>query len=166
MTETATEFFHCIVLGTISVQTEVRYFGQSVLASIACVRYLHSVSLLHEKQPHHCLLNVHMYLPIVVNPTRSGFPNLQSKTLLHADAIVTDSRYTSMFPICKNSRLNTCHTCFKTVTSFGQYDYNTRVLLKGLNFLLPYHAINSFLSPSAQLVHAVKRYVGGCYCVV
>ena len=47
--------------------------------------------------------------PEGINPIVSGFKNVLRNTLLHADAIVSASRKTSIFPISRNSRLNTRH---------------------------------------------------------
>ena len=88
-----------IRLCTITVHTEVGSFRQPVFASVASVLYDHPICLLHVKQPHGNFLTV---LVITDVPSRgdqtllSGFKNLRSNTLLHADAIVRDSRETSV----------------------------------------------------------------------
>ena len=61
--------FICVC--TITINTEVRQFRQSVFASVACMLYGYPVGLLHVKQPHDSFLTV---LVITVVPSRGDQP--------------------------------------------------------------------------------------------
>jgi len=83
----------------------VRQFRQSVFASVACVLYFHPISLLLGKQPHDSFLTVLVITGVPsrgYQPSSVGLQKLAPQLLIAADAIVRDSRKTSIFPICKN----------------------------------------------------------------
>ena len=62
---------NCIRLCTIPIHSEVRKFRQFVFASVACMLYDHTISLLHVKQPHDMFLTV---LVITGLPSRGDQP--------------------------------------------------------------------------------------------
>ena len=91
--ETAAELVHRFCLWTLTVHTEVGYFGQTLLATVAKVLSLKSVSLLHVKQLHHGLLTLHIITSVLSRqdePYRVRLQTLVCNTLLYEDAIVRD----------------------------------------------------------------------------
>ena len=46
------ELVDCVCLGAITVYTKAGHFREPVLATVATVRYLHTVRLFHMHQPH------------------------------------------------------------------------------------------------------------------
>ena len=76
-----------------------------------------------------------------------GFQKLHS-TLFHADAIVTASRNTSIFPTQITSCLNIWHALLKTVTSSWQSYSSMCMLSKILDFWPSYHSRTSVISAS------------------
>jgi len=63
-----------------------------------------------------------------------------------------------------NSRLNTRHACLRTVTSSSQYVSSTRLLSKGSDFRLSYHARNCLLSLHRPHSHHNTRHRGRDLC--
>ena len=115
-----TELVYCISFCTISIYTKVRQFRQAVFASVACMLYGHPIGPLHVKQQQDSFLTVLVITGVSSRGDQTysiGFKNLRRNTLLHADAIIRDSRKTSIFPICKNSRPKTRQPCLRTVKS-------------------------------------------------
>ena len=94
-------------------------FGDLVLATVATAHYFYTVPQINTQQPHHRLLTVVLVTGVPYSSNKAYSIGLQKslrRTLLHADAIIIDSRKTSSFPNCMNSRRNTGHALFKTVT--------------------------------------------------
>ena len=117
---TSEELVYCLSYRALTVYNKVGQFGYFVLATVATVHYLYTVLLLHMQQPHRRLLTVLFVTRIPSSRNKAYSIGLQEtfrRILLHAEAIVIDSRKTSKFPICMNSRRNTRHACLKTVTS-------------------------------------------------
>ena len=117
---TSKKLVYCSSLGAVTVYTKLGQFGYLIIPAIATVHYLYTVRLLHMQQPHHCLLTVVSFTPVPSSRNKAYSMRLRKclrRTLFQADAIDIDSRKTSRFPICMNSRRNTRHACLKTVTS-------------------------------------------------
>jgi len=54
----AKELLVCTCLWAITMYTKAGKFGQALLATVASVHYLYTVSVFHMQQPHQCLLAV------------------------------------------------------------------------------------------------------------
>ena len=73
--EPTKEFVVCACLEAINIYHKAGQFGQPVLASVATVFYIHTVSRFHMQQPHQRLLNkivVALYPPVGMSPIVSG----------------------------------------------------------------------------------------------
>jgi len=90
-----------------------------------------------------------------MSPIVSGCRNRLRRNLLHADAIVIDSRNTSMFPTLLNSRLKTPHACIWTVVILTILFKDASVVEKGLVALVPREKLPPQLL--AHLTHTVVR---------
>jgi hypothetical protein len=126
------------------------------------VLYGHPFSLLHLKQPHDSFLTV---LVITGVPSRGdqpysvGLQKLRRNTLFQADAIVRDSRKTSIFRIAKihGERHDNLVLDREVILTIGFMDLfvveHTR-----LACLVPREKFLPF--PSPHLVHSIILYVG------
>ena len=104
-------------------------------------------------------LLLQVYLHVGISSIVSGFKNLRLNSLLNADTIVRDSRKTTIFPICKNSRRKTQQACRRTVTSSWQNASRT-CLLWNLETCVPRTMVEIPHVLLPHLVHYKKRYFG------
>ena len=96
-------------LFAVTVDAEIRVFGQPVFSPVSRVSYSASFRLFHMYQPHQSFLAVIIITavtPVGITAIVSGLKNHFLNTLLHAEAMVKDSMKISMLPISIKSCLN------------------------------------------------------------
>jgi hypothetical protein len=105
----ATEFVHFFRFTAIAIHTKTGQFRQSGFSPFSAVQNFAIVRLFFVNQPHDCFLAI-VYVAIVPSFGDKAYSirliNKRRNTLLHALAIVTDSRKSLSSPISINSRLN------------------------------------------------------------
>jgi hypothetical protein len=104
-------------------------------------------------------LLLQVYPPVGISPIVSGFKNLRRNTLLHADAIVRDSRKTPIFPISKNS-LKRHDRLVVVPLRHPDSMLQGRVCYGMLETCVPLTMLGIPHAPLPHLVHSIIRYVG------